>query len=84
MKYAVLLKASAERELDRLPSRMHERIVRHLARLAEQPRPVGSRKLHGTDAYRIRVGDYRVLYEVDDRRAKVTVYSVGHRREVYR
>ena len=84
MKYAVLLKASAERELHRVPSRMHERIVRHLARLAEQPRPVGSRKLHGTDAYRIRVGDCRVLYEVDDRRAKVTVYSIGHRREVYR
>ena len=69
MSYAVLLKASAERELTRLPDRLHDRIVKHLLKLSEQPRPPGSRKLQGTDAYRLRVGDYRVLYEVDDQRA---------------
>jgi len=68
----------------RLPDQVHDRIVKHLLRLSGQPRPPGSRKLQGMDAYRIRIGDYRVLYEVDDQRLKVIVYSVGHRREVYR
>ncbi|HSW48757.1 MAG TPA: type II toxin-antitoxin system RelE/ParE family toxin [Bryobacteraceae bacterium] len=71
-------------ELAGLPARLHDRIVNHLLRLAEQPRPPGSRKLQGTDAYRIRVGDYRVLYEVDDQRTRVVVYSIVHRREVCR
>ena len=84
MIYAVLLKASAEREMARLPDRVHDRIVKHLLRLWGQPRPPGSRKLQGMDAYRIRIGDYRVLYQVDDQRLRVIVYSVGHRREVYR
>ncbi|MEK7408609.1 MAG: type II toxin-antitoxin system RelE/ParE family toxin [Acidobacteriota bacterium] len=52
--------------------------------MSRVPRPRGSKKLHGVEAYWIRVGDYRVLYEVDDRRKRVTVYSIGHRREVYR
>jgi mRNA interferase RelE/StbE len=82
--YEVFLKASAERELARLPARMHDRIVERLLQLVDEPRPAGSKKLQGLDAYRIRVGDYRILYEVDDRRRRVTVYSVGHRREVYR
>jgi mRNA interferase RelE/StbE len=80
----VFLKASAERELALLPTRTHDRIVERLLRLADDPRPAGSQKLQGLDAYRIRVGVYRVLYEVDDRRKRVTIYSVGHRREVYR
>ena len=84
MNYVVLLKASAERELEHLPARLHDRIVERLVSLSSAPRPRGSKKLHGMEAYRIRVGDYRVLYEVDDRRLRVTVYSIGHRREVYR
>ena len=84
MRYAVLLKASAEREMAGLPAQVHDRVVKRLLRLAEQPRPPGAKKLQGTDAYRTRVGDYRILYEVDDRQARVIVYSVGHRRDVYR
>jgi len=84
LNYVVVLKASAERELELLPARLHDRIVERLVGLSNVPRPRGSKKLHGIEAYRIRVGDYRVLYEVDDRRQRVTVYSIGHRREVYR
>lgn len=52
--------------------------------LADDPRPLGSRKLVGRDSYRIRVGDYRVIYLMDDGEIVVTVLGVGHRREVYR
>jgi mRNA interferase RelE/StbE len=84
LNYTVLLKVSAERELDLLPPPLHSRITERLAGLSEAPRPRGSKKLHGVEAYRIRVGDYRILYEVDDPRKRITVYSIGHRRDVYR
>jgi mRNA interferase RelE/StbE len=84
LNYVIVLKASAERDLERLPAILHHRIVERLASLSGVPRPRGSQKLHGAEAYRIRVGDYRILYEVDDPRRRVTVYSIGHRRDVYR
>ena len=84
MAYFVLLKKSVEKELDRLPAGTHDQIEERLRVLADNPRPHGSKKLHGQQAYRIRVGDYRVLYTIDDEARTVTVYSVGHRREVYR
>jgi mRNA interferase RelE/StbE len=54
-----------------------------LLALEDNPRPAGAKKLHGEDSYRLRVGDYRVLYTIDDQSRVVTVYAVGHRREVY-
>jgi len=71
MPYEVLLKRSAERELSDLPRAAHDRIVKRIVRLGSTPRPAGAVKLHGRDAYRIRVGDYRVLYLVDDVRRRV-------------
>ena len=84
MPYAVLLKRSAERELARLPMDMHDRVVASLTRLGDVQRPLGAVKLRGQDAYRIRVGDYRILYAVDGRARRVEVFAIGHRREVYR
>lgn len=84
MSYQVLIKRSAEKELDALPKSMRERIVRRLLSLEEDPRPPGSKKLQGEESYRLRVGDYRALYTIDDQTRIVTVYAVGHRREVYR
>lgn len=84
MSYSVILKDSAERELDRLPSALHARIVQKLRSLESTPRPSGVKKLQGHQGYRIRVGDYRILFEVDDRQRLVYVYSVAHRKEVYR
>jgi mRNA interferase RelE/StbE len=84
MAYEVLLKRSAERELNHLPRAAHDRIVERVVRLGTAPRPSGAVKLQGQDAYRIRVGDYRVLYVVDDTRRRVEVVAVGHRRDVYR
>ena len=84
MTYEVLLKRSAERELSNLHHATHDRIIRRIAGLGSTPRPAGAVKLQGQDAYRVRVGDYRVLYAVDDARRRVEVIAIGHRRDVYR
>ncbi len=84
MTYQVIIKRSAEKELDALPANLHERIVKRLLALEENPRPSGIKKLQGQESYRLRVGDYRALYTIDDKTKKVVVLSVGHRREVYR
>lgn len=82
--YAIRIKRSAERELRRIPAADARRIVHTLAALAEDPRPAGSQKLATGDGYRVRQGDYRIVYTVDDKDRVVEVYKVGHRREIYR
>jgi mRNA interferase RelE/StbE len=84
MAYAVILRRSAEKELDRCPDKVRHRIARRLLELESTPRPHGVQKLQGHDGYRIRVGDYRVLYLIDDEAKTIEVLAVGHRREVYR
>ena len=86
MTYEILIKASAEKEIRRLSSEMCERITSAILALRDEPRPSGVRKLKGRDeeGWRIRVGDYRVLYRIDDELRQVTIYRVGHRRDVYR
>jgi len=84
MAYQVIIKRSAEKELDALSSRVRERIIGHLLTLEGNSRPVGIKKLQGEDGFRLRVGDYRVLYTIDDHMKQVTIFAVGHRRDVYR
>lgn len=82
--YRVEVQRSAERDLDRLSKMLFDRISARLAALAEKPRPPGAEKLTGLDAFRVRVGDYRIVYEVDDSAEVVVVTRVRHRREAYR
>jgi len=82
--YQVILKRSAEHELDRVPGHVFDRVKRKLLTLEHNPRPVGVQKLQGHDAYRLRVGDYRILYLIDDASKRVEIISVAHRREAYR
>jgi mRNA interferase RelE/StbE len=82
--YTVLIKRSAEREMNRLPGDAFERVALAILALEKDPRPNGCKKLRGLDAYRLRSGDYRVLYTVDDRKRQVEITAVGHRRDVYR
>ncbi len=82
--YAVYLKRSAEKELEGLPSKVHEKIVEVLLSLRENPFPRNAKKLHGREGYRIRVGSYRVLYLVDDKRNRIEIVAVGDRKDVYR
>ena len=84
MLYRVVVKRSAEKELDALPASVRERIVVRLLTLEDNPRPSGVKKLQGEESYRLRVGDYRVWFTIDDRQQVVAIYAVGHRREVYR
>ena len=85
MPFAVVLKRSAEKEVASLDVRVQGRILEALATLAENPRPPGAQKLRGPyDLWRIRVGDYRILYRVEENVLKVYVVRVSHRREVYR
>ena len=85
MNYTVHLKRSAEKELEDLPGHVHDRIVKRLLALEQNPRPRGVRKLRGkAEEYRLRVGDYRVLYIVDDAAQVVEVVAIRHRREAYR
>jgi len=70
--------------MDRLPADIHRRVSEAILVLKSDPRPVGSRKLQTSGGFRLRVGDYRVLYSVDDDGRRVVIYSVAHRREAYR
>ena len=83
--YRVIVERSAEKDLRRLPLDVRFRVADALRSLANNPRPVGSRKLAGTrHDWRIRVGDYRVIYEIADSIRVVRVYRIRHRREAYR
>lgn len=85
MTYRVELTPRAKRELGALPSEVRRRCDARILALAGNPRPPGCEKLAGhADRYRVRVGDYRVLYDVADRVLVVTVARVAHRREAYR
>jgi mRNA interferase RelE/StbE len=83
MPYAVGVTRRANKELARLPAQMQERIDAALDALAADPRPPGTRKLT-SGAYRVHVGDYRVLFDVDDDAQTINILRVGHRREVYK
>jgi len=84
VKYQVRIIPSAEKEMDKLPALIHRRISRKILLLEDNPRPRGAKKLSGREEYRFRAGDYRVLYTIDDKGLMVTIFTVGHRREVYR
>lgn len=82
--YALGIKASARKELDAIDDSVFDRIAKKVAELAEDPRPVGCKKLKGySDLWRIRIADYRVIYPVNDTRRSVEITRVAHRREVY-
>ncbi|MCK4626743.1 MAG: type II toxin-antitoxin system RelE/ParE family toxin [Phycisphaerae bacterium] len=85
MDYDVQIRPAAWRQLKRLPKALQRRILDRLELLAKNPRPVGSAKLTGSECtYRIRIGDYRVIYDVLDRAVVVLVLKIAHRRDVYR
>ncbi len=83
--FGIEVSATAERQLAKLSKADQVRVLRVAQQLAFEPRPLGCRKLQGyDDLWRVRVGDYRIIYSIDDRRVVIVVLKVGHRREVYR
>ena len=84
MSYSVFILPRAQKELAELPTWPFGPIRDAIRGLAESPRPTGCLKLTGREGWRLRVGDYRVVYEINDQEKSVTVLHVGHRRDVYR
>ena len=85
MRYEIIIRPTAEKSLDKIPRPSRRRIADALDKLREDPRPAGVVKLSGEDnLWRIRVGDYRVVYEIHDDRLIVLVLRVAHRKDVYR
>lgn len=84
MSYEVHLVPSVEKEMGRFTDLIHDRISSRILTLENNPRPRGFKKLSGREEYRIRAGDYRILYVVNDQDHIVTILAVGHRRDVYR
>lgn len=83
--YEVYLEQAAEKELKRLPVKVFQQIIIHIKALAENPRPLGCRKIMGSkNDWRIRIGNYRVIYEIDEKAKAVRVMRVRFRREAYR
>lgn len=82
--YSIFFKDSVRKDLDSIPSNYLRRIMERIEFLAENPRPVGCEKLSAQEKYRIRQGDYRIIYSIQDTQLTVWVVKVGHRREVYR
>jgi len=84
MTYAITILRRAQKESQRLPREDYERVRDAIRALADEPRPAGCVALTGRDGWRIRVGNYSVIYEINDTQHLVTILHVGHRRDVYR
>ena len=82
--YSIFFKESVRKDLDSIPKNDLQRVMERIASLAGNPRPIGCEKLSGQERYRIRQGDYRIIYSIQDTELTVWVVKVGHRREVYR
>ena len=82
-KYTVSLSKKAEKQLDKLSDNLANPILRALSDLENNPRPHGYKKLKGRDGYRIRIGNYRVIYTIIDRMLQIEVINVGDRKNIY-
>jgi mRNA interferase RelE/StbE len=82
--YRVELRRLAKRALDKLPRQEQTKIVSSLLKLESDPRPRGVEKVRNTELWRIREGDYRLVYYIDDEASTISVVRIGHRRDIYR
>ncbi len=83
-KYRISIKKSATKELEDIPKKDLRRIVKRIQSLAENPRPRGSQKLSRKEQYRVRQGDFRIVYSIEDEDSLIDIVKIGHRREIYR
>jgi len=84
-RYSLRIKKTARKELEAVATKVdRRRIIKRIESLADNPRPPGSRKLSGRERYRIRQGNYRILYTIEDGVLIVHVIKIGHRKDVYR
>lgn len=81
--YEIELKLSAAKELKSIQTQEKTRLINAIQSLSEEPRTAGCKKLSGEEKYRIRIGNYRILYEISDKKLIVYVVKIGHRKDVY-
>ncbi len=84
MHYRITIKLSAQKDLDKLPDKELKRVLIRLKQLEINPRPIGVQKLSDDEGYRVRSGNYRILFIVNDKRKNVFIYRIKHRKDVYR
>lgn len=84
MIYKISIERSAIKSLSKIPSLDKNKIISSIQALADNPRPTGAKKLSGRDGWRIRIGNYRVIYEIMDNICHILVLDVGHRKDVYK
>jgi len=84
LEYKIFIEKSAQKALAKIIKNEQDRIIGAIQSLSENPRPVGVKKLSGREAWRIRVGNYRVIYEIHDDKLVIVVITIGHRKEIYR
>jgi mRNA interferase RelE/StbE len=84
MPYQLIIERTARKDIQKMNKSDQLVVIQAISELADEPRPVGCKKLKGRTAWRIRVGDYRVIYEIQDDLLIVTVITAGHRRDVYK
>lgn len=84
MNYRLLILKKAQKELSKVTGRDYEQIKEAIFELANNPRPIGCRKLTGREGWRIRVGKNRIIYEIDDKEKAITILHIGHRKDIYR
>ena len=82
--YKIQILKSADKTLKNVAQKDRVKIVEHISQLADNPRPLGCKKLKGTEFYRIRIGDYRVIYKIEDDILLILVIRIGHRKNIYK
>ena len=83
-KYKVTIIPSAQKEITKLPKHVQNKVLKAIISLSENPRPHGCKKLVGTDSWRFRIGEYRIVYSIEDNVLLIEVIRIAHRKEVYR
>jgi len=84
MKYTVEITSSAQRQFKKLPEDIQEHFIPKIFSLEATPRPVGTKKLQASDYYRIRMGDYRIVFSIEDKARLIKILDIGHRKDIYR
>ena len=83
-KYRIEIKKSANKELQKIPPKVLRKIIKKIKLLEENPRPKGCEKLTDKEKYRIRHGNYRIVFEISDKEDLAVIYKIGDRKEIYR
>lgn len=84
MRYKIFIERKAEKDLNKIPKEIREKFIGIILRLKDNPRPLNVRKLaSSTSYYRIKIGDYRLVYEIKDKRKEICVFRIRHRKDAY-